>query len=119
MALLRRNEVDLTVEKQIITNMITNSDFLKEIVPLVKSDYWQTPLARKVSKWILNHYNQYEAAPKEEITDIFAAESLSLNSDEADLIEIFLQNLSAQYEQNFNKPFAIDKAIAYFRGEFF
>jgi len=115
MALLRRNEVDLTVEKQIITNMITNSDFLKEIVPLVKSDYWQTPLARKVSKWILNHYNQYEAAPKEEITDIFAAESLSLNSDEADLIEIFLQNLSAQYEQNFNKPFAIDKAIAYFR----
>lgn len=95
--------------------MITNSDFLKEILPLVKSDYWQTPLARKVSKWIINHYNKYESAPKEEITDIFAAESLSLNSDEADLIEIFLQNLSAQYEQNINKPFAIDKAIAYFR----
>ena len=61
---IKRIEVDASIERNIITGMITSNDFLKEIQPVIRTNLLQSSFARSLAKWCLEYYEEYEEAPK-------------------------------------------------------
>ena len=93
-------------ERQAITGMIVDSNFLKQIRPIVKLDYFKTPFTRTVADWCINYFDQYEEAPGETIEDIFKAKDRAGDIEEklVNIIEQFLESISNEYSHSDNRP---------------
>ena len=117
MSRLRRKKINKDIEKQIITAFIVSDSFCKKIKNSYKPEYLEIDYARTVAKWSQDYYDDYSKAPGIHIEDIFKIEREHLKEDEADLIEIFLETLSAEYERAevFNTDYLVTNAKAYFK----
>lgn len=108
--------IDAKVERQIITGMIVNTEFLKGINQIYEEQF-QTLMARRIGGWCIEHFKQYDQAPVQHIEDIFKRNKKRLKKDEKFLIEEFLMRLSKKYESSngFNVEYILDIAEEYFR----
>lgn len=109
---------DTKEERKILTAMIVNKRFLKEILPIYRENSFRTDFGKTISRWCIDFYKQYEDAPRKNIQDIYKEQKrINLDPDTADMIGDFLIDLSSEYENNdtFNIRYAIDKAESYFR----
>jgi hypothetical protein len=110
-----RDEIspDLQIEKDILTGMIINTDFLREVVDRINPKLFKIDYIRTVSQWVLAYYKKYKAAPLNDLKSIYAAESIKLKPAEAEIIQTLLQDLSDRYQEGdpFNKDYWVDKAI--------
>jgi hypothetical protein len=114
--MIRRKVVDNTIERQIITGFIVSDKFLKGVENVAKPEYFLDPQIRKVSKWCLDYFSKYKVAPLGHIEDIFNIEKHSLDSNEVEIINDFLIELSSKYEtgEELNHEYLLDVAIKYF-----
>ncbi len=105
-------------ERALITNMIVNDRFCREIVPVFRPALLQTGYAREVSGWVLEYWGQYKKAPGRDIQNIYQHKRKSLRDDEeADNIAEFLRRLSAEYESKdvHNVDYAVQLAVHYLK----
>lgn len=84
----------MDVERTIVTLLITNTDFCKQVLPTTEKRYFETSWAQTVVGWVAEYFNIYGVAPDNTIKDIYGAKYDSLSLDDAELISAFLQNLS-------------------------
>lgn len=115
---MKRQKIDLSLEKSILTGLIISGRFLREVAPLYHPDLFEIPYAPIVANWAIDHYQKYEDAPKVLIQDIFDTWKRSNpNEEQSRFIEGFLTTLSDEYEhaEKFNAEYLIDKTIAYFK----
>lgn len=112
---IKSRKLDVDLEKNIIINCITSTNFLKEIAHILKPEHFQIPYAKTVFKWVYNYYLKYDEAPSRYIQDVYNIEKENLDESESELIEFFLQDISDYYESNANNnlKFPLDKAINY------
>ena len=104
-------------DRKILTGMIISDEFLKGILPIY-NDNLQIPFAKTVGRWIIEYYEKYQQAPKQNIESIFKDKRDSFGDpDEADMVEEFLTGLSSEYAngENFNSDYVLDKAEVYLR----
>lgn len=114
---LRNRPVETTLLKQILTAMITNTEFLKSIRPVYRSEFFEVGYMQKVSRWVASHYDEFKQAPGGYIQNIFEEKKAQgLEGSEAQIIETFLSNLSEEYAQGeFNDQYLLKKARQYFK----
>lgn len=115
---MKRQKLDLTEERNIITYMITEDRFLREIAPMILPRYFQSTYARIVSEWVLEYWHKYKEAPKKVIKDIYSKKSQSIrDEDEAETISEFLTRLSKNWEESrsSNITYSIQQASHYLR----
>jgi replicative DNA helicase len=112
---LKRERIETEEERKLLISLITNTQFLKDVFPILKYEYFQTPYARKIFTWVKEFYEKYEAAPERAIQDYYNIEKSRLNDDDSVLIEAFLEKLEVEFESGFNDKWFSDNAIAYLR----
>jgi hypothetical protein len=118
--LLRRRQVNIDIEKKIITGLIVSSDYCREIFPMLRVEYFQADYSKRIAKWVLAYFTKYKEAPSAHIQDIFLVERERLGEGEITLISTFLDELSAKYaeggaEETFNVQWLVDRTIVYFK----
>lgn len=115
---MKRQKLDLTEERNIITYMITEDRFLREIIPMIHPRYFQSTYARIVSGWVLEYWYKYKEAPKKVIQDIYTKKSQGIrNEEEAETIAEFLSRLSENWEESktSNIEYSLQQASHYLR----
>ena len=110
-----RETVSNGIEIDILTGMITNSDYLREVGGMINPRYFKIDYVRKIVQWVLDYNKRFKAAPFKDIQSIFVAESAKLKPAEAEIIQQFLQELSEDYQEGdpFNKDYWVDKTILF------
>jgi len=113
----RKNPVNASQERKIITGMIISDRFLREVKPLLLNGKFQTDFTKTVADWCLDYYDSYNQAPQKNIEEIFLRNKSTLDEERANLIEDFLTGLSDDFErsENFNTDYFLDIAEEYFR----
>lgn len=113
---MKREKIRLTEERKIITNMIVDTRFLREIMPVIKIEYLESSYAKLLFKWIKEYWNTYKESPGKNIQDIYLHKSQTIkNEDDTELIGEYLQNLSDDYEKLTNVKYSIKKAVLYLK----
>jgi len=96
---MKIQKIQLDDERKIIINLIMDTQYCKEILPLINPSYWATNYARTVSGWIDEYYQEFKVAPQKNIKSIYRNKKTFINDDEEqDEISTFLQSISKQYE---------------------
>jgi len=114
---LTRHKIENLMEEKIITYLIVSNEFCRDIIPIIKLEYFQVSYIGKIVSWIVDYYNIHEKAPNVSIQDIFEFEKNNLDQSEADLIAIFLNKLSEKYleEEKLNLDYYLSKTKTYFK----
>ena len=115
--MIRRQQVDNTVEEKILVGLIVSDKFCRDVVPIMKPEYFVIPYSKIVSKWCSDYYSTYKKAPLIYIQDIFQSEKSNLKEEDANIISNFLEKLSKQFEEEetFNEEYLLDKTFNYFK----
>jgi len=113
---LKKRKVDNSIEKNILKALIISDVFCNDIIGIIKPEYFKIEYAQKIFIWIENYYNEYNKAPNSNIESIFEIEKDKLQDDISDIIELFLINISEDYEsETFNSEYHIKKSKEYFQ----
>jgi len=115
---MKRTKIDLSEEKQIITHMITNQSFLRQMSGIAKSQYFKTSYARIISSWIWDYWDKTETAPGKDIQDLYVRNKSKIpDEDDLELVADFLKHLSDEYENQIlnNVTYAVQNAVTYFK----
>lgn len=114
----RRRSVDNEIEEQIITGMITSTAICRGVQPIIKPEYFEIPWCQILAEWVVDYFSQFGAAPEQHIQDIYNTEAQDLQEDAAELMSLFLQNLSDRYSNggiDLNEDYIVSRAADYFR----
>jgi len=114
---LRRRKIDNSIEEKILTGLITNTVYCKDVIRMITKDTFINPYSQTISKWCIDYFKKYNKAPEKHIQDIFELEKIELKDEERNLISSFLSKLSNQYEveAEFNIDYLKDKTIQYIK----
>ena len=114
---VRRQNVDGTAERKLLTGMIVSDVFIKQAMPFYDPDLVEQKYVRIVAEWCANYYQRYAKAPGVHIKDIFDSHADKMDPAERDLISDLLESLSEEYERadKMNTPYLLDQAEAYFK----
>ena len=112
---ITRSVVDATLEKKLITYCITNTDFLKKIKEHCSVEHIKSAHGKAVYRWCCNYYDQYNEAPKGQITDLYMTYRSSLDDSVADTVAQFLSTISADNTEIDNFQFQFKQSIDYVR----
>lgn len=111
-----RKEIKIDIEKGILTGMIVSDNFNKEIIPILKWDYFENKHIKKVGKWVYSYWEKYQKAPFDNIKDVFNQKAQTLKEEEAEIIESILDNIFKTYNtQQINTEHFVDQAMDYFK----
>jgi hypothetical protein len=114
---IRRTEIDIEDEKNLIIGLIVSTHFCKTFLPIIKKEYLRNDYSWTITRWIIEYYNQYEEAPNKNIQDIYNVKKEHLDETLAEIIGKFLKGLSDLYEQSerFNEIYLSDRVSSYLR----
>lgn len=116
--MIRRQKVDLSEERKVISRMITSTDFLKKIRKSVKHEYFDSSYSQILSRWIIEYYDKFKESPGKNIQEIYANKKKYLrNEEDTELIFTFLSNLSDEWvkHQVSNVEYNVDQAIQFLK----
>ena len=106
------------IERRIITGLITNDKYLREIIPVFNSDLLKDEAAKKLASWCIRYFNKHGKAPLEDIGIIYESYTRrgKLNQEESEDIAEILDGLSDEYQTQAesNPEVLIDETFAYF-----
>lgn len=103
------------LERDIITYMITDVEFLSEICPLITPKTFKLPFASIVAKWICDYFDKFKKAPGNLIQTIYNTATIP-DSNLKEMVRMFLVSISDFYEEESdNSAFLADKAEKYIR----
>jgi len=113
---LQRETISTTEEKRIVLGLIVSTEFIQEIEPIFRLDYFKNSYLRTVAEWSHSFYEEYKKAPFIHIKDIFNSEKHQLPETDTDLIEILLTDLDSKYsEGEINLKYWVEECTDYFR----
>ena len=115
---MKRESINLSEERKIITNMILSTDFLREVSTVMKPRLFQSTYAKIVGGWVMEYYTEYKAAPEKNIQDIYQQKLPQLrDEEETETIAEFLKRLSTDAEgfKLSSIDYSIDAALRYLK----
>jgi hypothetical protein len=109
---------DEFIERRIITGLIVSTEYVREIRKMWSFDYLESPTAKLLAGWCIDHFDKYGESPGRDIEGIYSEKLLGegIPKDRAEDIEGILEGLSEEYERgHFNFAYLLDQSRAYFR----
>jgi len=114
---MRIEKKDASLEKRILTALITDSSVCGRISPHWKKGLFQSKWANLIGSWCISHFDKYGKSPGIQIQTRLEQWSLKNKDDSTlKLIESFLTGLSDDYEksENHSSDYIVDLAAQYF-----
>ena len=110
---------DEAIERSIAKGLITDGEYLEKIAKVENlNQYLISDLAKRLSKWCLDYFSKYGEAPGKNLEGLYfeKLKSDNLPQDVAEDIELFLEDLSDEYEKQgeFNIKYLLDRTYDYF-----
>jgi hypothetical protein len=106
------------IERKILIALITQTEFMRQIHTMWKSEYMESSAARMMAEWCWEYYKKYKKAPLHDIENIYIKKlkRTKIDKDLAEEIEHeILPSLSEEYEkENVNNLYLIEETKAYF-----
>ena len=90
----------MNLERKIIIGLITSTDYIKQIAPVLKLDLFQSAAAGILAKWCMEYYEQFKKAPEKDIEIIYfeKVKHKKISEDLAEEIENdILPDLNEEY----------------------
>jgi hypothetical protein len=114
---MEKQDIDPAMEKNLVTGMIVSKKFMNHVGTTIDLSLLKIPYVKMVAIWCRDYFNVYSDAPGKMIEGIFDQARYKIAPEESTLIESFLHNLSADYEniKAYNEDFAIDSAVKYIK----
>ncbi len=106
------------IERKILINMITNNDYMKEIMKIDNPvQYLESQTARMLGSWCSEHYKKYGSVIGKEMQDLYYVKlkELNINKDIADDIEEILDGLSDESITEPPSKFLLEQTIKHFQ----
>lgn len=111
--------MDEFIERRIITGLIVSADYIFKVRTFWEDSLIESPELRKVARWCLDHYEQYQRPPDRDIESIFLEQARlgRIGKSEAEFIETILTRIAEDYERGdqFNSAYLYDQTVTYFR----
>ena len=113
---LLRERISPEFEQDILTGLITNTQFINKTHRWYKSQYF-SDYGKVIYKWVVDYWSEYAQAPGKNIQSIWKVKQDDIKPALADNIASYLENLSIHYENKseFNLDYLIDKTRDYIR----
>lgn len=115
---MRIERRDGTIERRIVTAMVTDAHVLGTIASRWQNDLFRSKWSNLVGGWCVKFHQRYDKPPGKAIEGIFESWASKAKDEETiKLVEKFLGSLSDQYESNgesANSQFLIDQAAELF-----
>lgn len=108
-----RTRVSTAKERKLITLAITNTDFLRAMLPVCDAKYLKVEHLKYVWDWCREFYEDYGEAPGKRIQDIYMRKRDNMDPADHDLIGNLLQNLADNDEKSHDFRYDIDVASDY------
>lgn len=106
---------DHVIEELILSGMITQTDFLKQILPRFNLDFFESEDARIIVRWVIDYYKHNNEAPGPKIKVICRVETRKDETLQKERLETFLATLLEQQGDSFNTEYVLNKAFKFFR----
>jgi len=117
-----RKRLDFSIESRIVTSMIISDEFIQNIIPMLRIEFFTNSHSRIIVQWAIEFYTTYQKAMHNEITTIYETNRRAGQiREDADLLAEFLKRLSQNYQDNyevgesFNLSYHLDQAELYFK----
>jgi hypothetical protein len=105
-------DFDTQLEKDIVSGMITSTEFLRKAVGVIDPDHFDIPASRTLARWALKHFIKYNEAPNKTIKNIFLERSKRLPDAESEWIAEYLEVLSKRSgKEKINESYLYDKTL--------
>lgn len=108
-----RTRVSTAKERRLVTLAITNTDFLRAILPVCEAKLLKVEHLKYVWDWCKEHFETYGEAPGKRIQDIYMRKRDNMDPADHDLIGNLLQNLADNDEKVHDFRYDIDVAQEY------
>jgi len=112
---IKRKQVSNEQERKLLVSLITDTNFAKEIIPLLVEEHFLNRHSKILFRWIRDYFDQYEESPNKTISEIFSVEKAKLDEEDSEAIEIFLVKLNDIFESGINHDYFADQAERYIR----
>jgi replicative DNA helicase len=100
----------MKLEQTILKNLIYNEDFLRKVLPFVKSEYFGDSVERTLFNEITSFTNTYNSAPTIEALSIAIKDKRNLTSDEVQRAETYLEEIAKHKDETSEIQWLIDKS---------
>ena len=111
---IKVKDIDSHIERQILTGMITSTDFFSMIVGKFNPDWLPVPYTAKLAKIILAYYDTYRRAPNRDIMSVVESNKKIFSKEEYSLVQDLIVTLDAEYDAEINVKYLFDKSTNYF-----
>lgn len=114
---IRRRVFDPSVEERVLTGVIMSDRMCREVLPILKGDYFSSKVSGIIYKWCRSYFEDYQKAPGATIQDIYQIERSNYSEEERELVASFLDRLSSKFEADnvINEDFYIDTGKEFIR----
>lgn len=85
------------IERVLISALIASDEFARRAVKFLKPDDFESRTAAMLAEWCLDYIAKYNAAPNNEIENIFEEKSSNLSNEQSDYISDILSGLSSEW----------------------
>jgi KaiC/GvpD/RAD55 family RecA-like ATPase len=116
--MIKRKKIELSEENRLLSHLIASTEFLSQLRPVLKPTLFKSGMAQRVSGWVLEFYDNFEAAPFKNIEDLYLKKRKEIHDEEdTKLIAKFLKNLSKDWTQCqiSNLTYTVKSAVHYFK----
>jgi len=108
---------DEFIERDICIGLITDADYLRQVIPIWNPRLIESTSARIICGWCIDYGRKYTKAPQDNIETLYVENITSFTEDTAKSIEGILNSLNGQFETNlsFNTDFLLERTERYFK----
>lgn len=110
-------KINVSAEKKIITNLLTDSEYTKQVIHLIDQEIFDIAYCKIIFSWIKEHYTKYKESPALLIKDIYNVKKSKLSPEDSELIADFLSSLSNEYSDSekltYNTKYMVDSSLPY------
>jgi hypothetical protein len=111
-----RRRIDNGDEKKIIGGLISNTEYLRQLEPIIDFRLFNSKTASKVARWCMDYFQQYKTAAREHIIELWEASADTVQEEEHQTTGEFIQQcLEYELDENSNVAFLSDEAEIYFK----
>jgi replicative DNA helicase len=116
MGVIKSRRVTTTEEKRIVIGLITSTDFITSLGDNIDLAYFKNTYLERIADWCLTFYDEHKKAPGLHIQDIFESEKTGMPTEQANMTETLLLDLSSKYDpEQVNTDYLLSTTRAYFQ----
>jgi len=103
----------MKLEQTILKNLIYNDEYLRKVLPFLKTEYFSDRTERTLFDEISSFISTYNSAPTIEAVVLAVKEKKNLSADEVERCETYLQEIEKTSKDVSQIPWLIDKSEAF------